>query len=118
MAALRGIEREKEIAFEALVDAIETALLTAYRHTEGAAADARVHVDRQSGDVAVLVRESDENGTVLREYDDTPDDFGRVAATTARQVIVQRLREVQSEVTYDEYSGREREVVSGVVQHQ
>jgi N utilization substance protein A len=117
MSALRGIEREKEIAFDALVDAIETALLTAYRHTEGAASDARVSVDRESGEVAVLVRESDENGTVLREYDDTPHDFGRVAATTARQVIVQRLREVQSEVTFDEYSGREREVISGVVQH-
>jgi N utilization substance protein A len=117
LAALRSIEREKEIKFEALVDAIETALLTAYRHTEGAAADARVSVDRQSGEVAVLARESDENGLLLREYDDTPHDFGRVAATTARQVIVQRLREVQSEVTYDEYSGREREVVSGVVQH-
>ncbi|HSP37500.1 MAG TPA: transcription termination factor NusA [Frankiaceae bacterium] len=117
LSALRSVEREKEIAFEALVGAIEAALLSAYRHTEGAAEDARVTVDRGSGDVAVLVRESDENGVVLREYDDTPDDFGRVAATTARQVILQRLREVQSEVTYDEYAGREREVVSGVVQH-
>jgi N utilization substance protein A len=117
LSALRSVEREKEIAFDALLDAIEAALLTAYRHTEGAAEDARVSVDRSSGEVAVLVRETDADGVVLREYDDTPEDFGRVAATTARQVILQRLREVQSEVTYDEYVGREREVVSGVVQH-
>lgn len=117
LSALRSVEREKEIAFDALLDAIEAALLTAYRHTEGAAENARVSVDRSSGEVAVLVRELGEDGVVLREYDDTPEDFGRVAATTARQVILQRLREVQSEVTYDEYVGREREVVSGVVQH-
>jgi N utilization substance protein A len=117
MAALRSVEREKEIAFDALVDAIEAALLTAYRHTDGAAPDARVNVDRTSGEVAVLVRESGDDGVVLREYDDTPADFGRIAATTARQVILQRLREVQSEATFSEYAGREREVISGVVQH-
>jgi N utilization substance protein A len=117
LSALRSVEREKEIAFDALVSAIEAALLTAYRHTEGAVEDARVSVDRGTGEVAVLVRETGEDGVLLREYDDTPADFGRVAATTARQVILQRLREVQSEVTYDEYVGREREVVSGVVQH-
>jgi N utilization substance protein A len=117
LSALRSVEREKEIAFDALVSAIEAALLSAYRHTEGAAEDARVTVDRGSGEVSVLARETGEDGVLLREYDDTPEDFGRVAATTARQVILQRLREVQSEVTYDEYVGREREVVSGVVQH-
>jgi N utilization substance protein A len=117
LPTLRSIEREQGISLEALLDAIEAALLTAYRHTDGAASDARVLVDRGNGDVAVLARETDENGNVLREYDDTPEGFGRVFATTARQVIQQRLRDVQSEVTYGEYAGREREVVSGVVQH-
>jgi transcription termination/antitermination protein NusA len=117
LAALRSVEREKDIAFEALVDAIESALLTAYKHSGGAAADARVEVDRQSGEVTVFAREYDAEGNVAREWDDTPEDFGRVAATTARQVIVQRLREASSDITYGEFAGHEREVVLGLVQH-
>jgi transcription termination/antitermination protein NusA len=117
LAALRSVEREKDIAFEALVDAIESALLTAYKHSGGAAADARVEVDRQSGEVTVFAREYDGEGNVAREWDDTPEDFGRVAATTARQVIVQRLREASSDITYGEFAGHEREVVLGLVQH-
>ncbi len=117
MVALRGIEREKEISLTALLEAIEGALLTAYKHTDGAAADARVSVDRESGEVSVLAAVRDNDGELVREFDDTPEGFGRVAATTARQVILQRLRDVQSDATYGEYAGHEREVVSGVVQH-
>ncbi|CUU55650.1 N utilization substance protein A [Parafrankia irregularis] len=116
VAALRGIEREKEIAFDTLVEAIETALLTAYKHTTGSADDARVVIDRTSGEVAVFARESAPDGT-SREWDDTPADFGRIATMTAKQVIMQRLREAQQEVTYGQYADREHEVVSGVVQH-
>ena len=100
LAALRSVEREKDISFDALVDAIETALLTAYRHSDGAAPDARVEIDRVSGEVIVFAREFDSHGQLLREWDDTPEDFGRVAATTARQVIVQRLRDAEHERTY------------------
>jgi N utilization substance protein A len=117
LAALRSVEREKDISFDALVDAIETALLTAYRHSEGPAPDARVEIDRVTGDVVVFAREYGPDGELLREWDDTPEDFGRVAATTARQVIVQRLREASSDVTYGEFAGHEREVVLGLVQH-
>jgi transcription termination/antitermination protein NusA len=117
LAALRSVEREKDISFDALVDAIETALLTAYRHTDAAAADARVEIDRASGDVVVFAREFDADGQLVREWDDTPEDFGRVAATTARQVIIQRLRDASSDVTYGEFAGHEREVVLGLVQH-
>ncbi|WP_018504587.1 transcription termination factor NusA [Parafrankia discariae] len=116
VAALRGIEREKEIAFDTLVEAIETALLTAYKHTTGSADEARVVIDRTSGEVAVFARESAPDGT-SREWDDTPADFGRIATMTAKQVIMQRLREAQQEVTYGQYADREHEVVSGVVQH-
>ncbi|WP_018640647.1 transcription termination factor NusA [Parafrankia elaeagni] len=116
VAALRGIEREKEIAFDTLVEAIETALLTAYKHTSGSAEDARVVIDRTSGEVAVFARENGPDGTP-REWDDTPADFGRIATMTAKQVIMQRLREAQQEVTYGQYADREHEVVSGVVQH-
>ncbi|WP_261556119.1 transcription termination factor NusA [Frankia tisae] len=116
VAALRGIEREKDIAFDTLVQAMETALLTAYHHTAGSAPEARVVIDRTTGEVSVLAREQGPDGT-SREYDDTPADFGRIATMTAKQVIMQRLREAQQEVTYGQYADREHEVVSGVVQH-
>ena len=116
MAALRGLEREKDISFELVVGAIETALLTAYRHTEGAQPHARVELDRKTGEVVVLAQELAEDGTVAREYDDTPAGFGRIAAMTAKQVILQRLREAESDVSYGAYAGREGDVVSGIVQ--
>jgi len=116
MAALRGLEREKEISFDLVVSAIETALLTAYKHTEGARPHARVELDRTSGEVVVLAQELAEDGTVAREHDDTPEGFGRIAASTAKQVILQRLREAESALSYGEYAGREGDVVSGIVQ--
>ena len=116
MTALRGLEREKEISFDLVVSAIETALLTAYRHTEGAEPHARVELDRKTGEVAVLAQELAEDGSVAREWDDTPEGFGRIAASTAKQVILQRLREAESALSYGEYAGREGDVVSGIVQ--
>jgi transcription termination/antitermination protein NusA len=117
IAALRAIEKEKAISFTVVVEAIETALLTAYRHTEGAQPHARVQVDRKTGAVTVWAQEVAEDGSVLREYDDTPGDFGRIAAMTAKQVILQRLRDAENEITYGEYSGREGDIVAGVIQH-
>jgi N utilization substance protein A len=116
LTAMRSLVREKEISFDLLVTAIESALLVAYHHTEGAQPHARVHLDRTSGHVTVLAQELDETGAVLREYDDTPEGFGRIAATTAKQVILQRLREAEDEVTFGEFAGREGDLVSGVIQ--
>ena len=116
MAALRGLERAKDISFELVCGAIETALLTAYRHTEGAHPQARVELDRTTGDVRVLAAEPGEDGEPVREFDDTPADFGRIATMTAKQVILQRLREAESELSYGEYAGREGDVVAGLVQ--
>ncbi|MCW2608158.1 MAG: transcription termination/antitermination protein NusA [Frankiales bacterium] len=116
MAALRGLERERDISFELVCEAIESALLTAYKHTEGAEPHARVELDRSSGDVVVLAQETAEDGSVVREYDDTPEGFGRIATSTAKQVIVQRLREAESQVSHDAWSGREGDVVVGLVQ--
>ncbi len=116
MAALRGLEREKDISFDLVVQAIETALLKAYEHTEGAQPHARVELDRGSGEIAVLAQELAEDGSVAREYDDTPEGFGRIAAMTAKQVILQRLREAESDLSHNEWSGREGDIVSGVVQ--
>ncbi len=122
--ALKALVREKELSWDLVIDSIEQALLVAYQRTEGAAASARVEVDRKTGHVTVWAREEllDEDqvaGTappVPREYDDTPTGFGRVAATTARQVLLQRLREAEEDRTFGEFSGTEGDLVSGVIQ--
>jgi N utilization substance protein A len=119
MSALRGLVREKEISLDLLIEAIESALLIAYHRTEGSYRDARVVLDRKSGHVTVWARESASDlaeGAEPREFDDTPTGFGRIAATTAKQVILQRLRDAEEEVTFGEYAGREGDVVAGVVQ--
>lgn len=116
LAALRALEREREIPFDTILAAIETALLTAYRHTEGAQAHARVEIDRKTGAALVYAQEQDDEGAVIREFDDTPHDFGRIAAMTAKQVILQRLREATDEVHFGEYVGRDGDLVTGVVQ--
>src|SRR5690606_6445448 len=86
MNILRMLEREKEISFDVLVEAIEQALLTAYHKSPGAQERARVELDRKSGRVTVLATELDDEGNAVGEYDDTPADFGRIAATTAKQI--------------------------------
>jgi transcription termination/antitermination protein NusA len=116
LAALRALEREREIPFDTILAAIETALLTAYRHTEGAESHARVEIDRKNGAALVFAQELDADGTVVREWDDTPHDFGRIAAMTAKQVILQRLREATDEVHFGEYAGRDGDLVTGIVQ--
>ncbi|HEY0573914.1 MAG TPA: transcription termination factor NusA [Pseudonocardia sp.] len=116
IAALRAIERDKDIPFDTVIDAIETALLTAYKHTEGHQSAARIDIDRKSGMVRVLAQELADDGQLVREWDDTPEGFGRIAATTARQVILQRLRDAEHERTYGEFSAKEGEIIAGVVQ--
>ncbi len=116
MMVLRSLEREKEISFEVLVEAIEQALLIAYHKTPGAQPKARVELDRKSGHVTVLAAETDEEGNVVGEYDDTPAGFGRIAATTAKQIILQRLRDAEDEAKFGEFSGKEGDVISGVIQ--
>ncbi|MBB3665098.1 MULTISPECIES: transcription termination factor NusA [Prauserella salsuginis group] len=116
IAALRAIEADKDIPFEAVLEAIESALLTAYKHTEGHQPRARIDIDRKTGYVRVLAHTLDENGEIAEEWDDTPEGFGRIAATTARQVILQRLRDAEQEKTYGEFSAKEGEIVAGVIQ--
>ena len=116
MTILRSLEREKEISFDILVEAIEQALLTAYHKTPGAQPVARVQLDRKNGHVTVLATETDEEGNKLSEYEDTPDGFGRIAATTAKQIMLQRLRDAEDDVKFGEFSGKEGDIISGVIQ--
>ncbi|MEI8058493.1 MAG: transcription termination factor NusA [Actinomycetes bacterium] len=114
--ALKSLVREKDLSFDLLVDTLEQALQQAYLNTEGAAPSARVELDRKSGHLTVWARDIDDEGVKGPEYDDTPADFGRVAAATARGVIIQRLREADDDVTFGEFDGTEGTLVSGIIQ--
>ncbi len=116
VAALKALVSERDLSLDTVVGSIEQALLVAYHHTPGARQDARVELDRQSGHVTVWARETDDETGEPREFDDTPPEFGRIAATTARNVLMQRLREANDDVTFGEFSGREGDLVSGIVQ--
>ncbi|MEO5653784.1 MAG: transcription termination factor NusA [Marmoricola sp.] len=116
MSILRMLEREKEISFEVLVDAIEQALLTAYHKSSGSRDNARVELDRKTGHVTVMAQEVDEDGNPVGEFEDTPEGFGRIAATTAKQIMLQRLRDAEDERKFGEFSGKEGDIISGVIQ--
>src|ERR671933_459692 len=137
--AVRTIEREKGIESDTLVHALEDALLAAYKKTPGAARHATVELDDE-GEFRVysieipqdleerlldeareraieeLERLEEETGEQMRRQDVTPENFGRIAAQTAKQVILQRIREAEREMMYDEYIDRVSEVVTGIVQ--
>ena len=114
--ALGQIARDKGISVETLLDALANALVAAYKRRPDAAEEAVVTIDPDSGEIRVYGQELDEDGNVVREWDDTPDDFGRIAAQTAKQVILQRIREVERDMKYEEYAGREGDIVTGIVQ--
>ena len=116
MSALRMVVNERGTSIDVLVEAIEQALLTAYEHSAGAKGRARVEVDRRTGHVTVWARDLDESGEPGPEYDDTPTGFGRIATATARQVILQRLRDVDDDQVLGSYRGSEGEIVAGVIQ--
>jgi transcription termination/antitermination protein NusA len=117
--ALRQIEREKSIDFHTVVEAFENALASAYKRSAQATADeARVSVDRVTGEVTLYAQELDDEGNVISEWQEKPRDFGRIVAQTAKQVLLQRLREAEREATYGEYVGREGDIVSGTVSQQ
>ncbi len=122
--ALRELEKERDISFDTLIDAIEQALASAYHKTPGAHRQARAVIDREDGKVTILAREdsmeeTEERGEISEpapEFDHTPQDFGRIATATARQVIVQRLRQAGDDSVLGEFAGKEGQLVSGVIQ--
>jgi N utilization substance protein A len=116
LEALQQIAVEKGIAVDTLFDALANALVAAYKRLPQAAEEAVVTIDPDSGEIRVYGQELDEEGNVTREWDDTPDDFGRIAAQAARQVILQRIREAERDRKYEEYAGREGDIVTGIIQ--
>lgn len=116
MEALELLERERGVPVEMILDALANALVSAYKRSPGAAEEARVTIDPDEGDIRVYAQELDEDGNVVREWEDTPDDFGRIAAQTAKQVIAQRLNEAKRGQVYDVYQGREGDLVTGIIQ--
>ena len=135
MTALRALEREKDIPFEVVCEAIETALLSAYHKVGGSHPHSRVELDRKTGHITVWAKErmpappvpeavdGEEAPAPVRtepaftpEFDDTPEDFGRFAATIARQLIMQRIRDAEDESKFGEFSGKVGDIVSGVIQ--
>ena len=116
LSVLKSLEAEKDISLDLAIKAIEDALLVAYHKTDGAAAVAQGRGEPRHRARDRLGAEAGANGEPGREYDDTPEGFGRIAATTASQVILQRLRDAEDELTFGEYAGREGDIVAGVIQ--
>ncbi len=114
--ALQQIAKDKGISVDTLLDALANALVAAYKRLPNAAEEAVVTVDPDTGDIRVYGQELDEDGNVVREWDDTPKDFGRIAAQTAKQVMTQRIREAERDLKYEEYAGREGDIVTGIIQ--
>ncbi len=137
MEALTDLERDKGIKKDILLEAIETALISAYKRHFGTDQNARVEIDGDTGEIKVFaiknvvdeiedeeteitveqareINEKYEAGDVV-ETEVTPRDFGRIAAQTAKQVVVQRIREAERGIIYDQYSEKENEVLTAIV---
>lgn len=116
LEALRQIEREKGIDSEIIIQALEDALLSAYKKNYTAAEEARVEVNRESGTIHVYSQIISEKSGEVEEVEVTPRNFGRIAAQTAKQVILQRIREVERDLMFDEYREKVGDIVTGIVQ--
>lgn len=140
IAAINQVSAEKGVSRDVVIEAIEAALVSAYKRnfSAGATQDVVVRLDRQSGDVHVYVtkrvvqivgddrtevtiadaRRSDPTSELGQdvEFETTPQNFGRIAAQTAKQVVLQRLREAERERVYEAFTEREGDVVTGVIQ--
>ncbi|MEI7887833.1 MAG: transcription termination factor NusA [Actinomycetes bacterium] len=115
--ALQALATERNISVDTLYSALAEALTTAYKKQPDALGFAWVNIDTETFEIAVFAQEVDDDGEPFgEEFDVTPDDFGRIAATTTRQVMTQRIREAEREQKYEEYAGREGDIVTGIIQ--
>jgi N utilization substance protein A len=116
LSVLKFIEREKEIPFNDLVSIIESAILAAYQKHVGNTEPARAELSKSTGHVNIYAPVVDEEGVKTGETEVTPENFGRVAAAAAKQVIFNRLREINDESLFGEFSGKEGDIVAGTIQ--
>ena len=117
MEALQAMAAERGITVDALFAALADALESAYKRLPDAKEYAWVTIDPSTMEFRVIAQDLDEEGNpVGEEYEVTPDNFGRIAAQTARQVMTQRIREAERELKYEEYAGREGDIVTGMIQ--
>lgn len=118
MEAIEVLARERNVAVDTILDAFANALVAAYKRSPGAAEEARVTIDPDSGEVIVYAQELDEDGNVVNEWEDTPEGeaFGRIAAQSFKQVMQHKLREAKREHVFEMYEGREGDLVTGLVQ--
>lgn len=135
--AIEELEKEKEISKDILIEAIESALVSAYKKNYGTSQNVRVNIDREEGDIDVFMRKdvveevwddlveiSLEDAREIDprynlgdaiEYQVTPKDFGRIAAQTAKQVVVQRIREAERGMIFEDYINRQGEIINGQI---
>ena len=117
MEALQALAAEKGVSIDTLFRALADALESAYKRMPGAYEYAWVTIDPDTAEIRVFAQELDDDGEPTGpEIDVTPGDFGRIAAQTARQVMMQRIREAERELKYEEYAGREGDIVTGIIQ--
>lgn len=138
MQALEQLEKEKGIEKNVLIEAIEAALISAYKRNFGSTQNVKIYIDPETGDVKVFalkrVMSSPENdiGDIsleearklngeyeeedIAEIEVTPRKFGRIAAQTAKQVVMQRIREAERGIIFDEFYNKEGDIVTGIIQ--
>jgi len=116
LSVLKNIERENEIPFKELVEIIEAAVLAAYHRNIGNTDKARAQLDQKTGHVVIFTAVLDEEGNQTGETEATPDNFGRIAAGAAKQVIASRLREINDEGVFGEFKGKDGDIVAGTIQ--
>jgi N utilization substance protein A len=127
--ALHQIEKEKSIPFDLLIEALEDGLRSAYHKTANAVPFSEVKIDNETGEIHVFElifppgqepdlsdEEAEIDTSMAERLEITPEDFGRIAAQTAKQVIYQRIREAEQGIVFREYSNRIGEIVTGIVQ--
>ncbi len=116
--AIRMLAGDRGISVDSLLQVLVEALATAYKKRPGAAEEVIVGINPENMDITFTAYDVDDDGNWINERDDTPkkDELGRIAAQTFRQVMSQRIREVERDRKFEEYANREGDIVSGLVQ--
>jgi transcription termination/antitermination protein NusA len=114
--AVRMLAADKGISVETLLQVLADALVTAYKRRGDAADEAEVQIDADTMEIRIIAYDIDDDGNWVNPRDDTPDDMGRIAAQTFRQVLNQRIREAERDKKFEEYANREGDIVTGIIQ--